>query len=130
MTRTLSRIVALCLALVWLPATMCCALEAAGVEALCSSDACHDKDSTEMPLDGCSVVEDGDYQSAVSLLKIARPVGTLLEYLSSFRVVELEVQRQEAVLVAETARPCEWLPVWHFERRAAAPAHAPDSLIA
>ena len=127
--RQFYRIVALCLATLWLPATLCCAVEAAGWEVLCSNESCHEGEPGEV-LDGCSVVEEGGYQSAVSNLKVAPPTADLCACLICLRALELGLEAQRAVVVAETTRPRDWVPIWQFERRAAAPAHAPDSLIA
>ena len=76
MYRNLHRLIALCLALVWGPVTMCCALEAAGLEALCSDATCHESDSEKASPGGCGVVEDGNYNSAVSVVKVAPPITT------------------------------------------------------
>lgn len=130
MRRTLYRIIALFLALAWGPATMCCALEAAGWGVLCSSEACHDESADEATTDGCDLVEDGRYQSSIPSARIAPPLGSCCAGLicAGFKV---QLQHHSIIVMrAEIGRPRDWVPIWRFERRAAALAHAPDSLIA
>ncbi|AHF94796.1 hypothetical protein OPIT5_27295 [Opitutaceae bacterium TAV5] len=132
MPRRLHSIVALCLALIWVPATVCCRLQAAAIEPAAQSDGCKECDPAK-PADpgaACKTVEGGHYHSAVSILKLS-PQSTLLCVLICAPALSLDVDEiQQAAVLAkeELRRPRDWLPVWQFERRAAAPAHAPDSL--
>jgi hypothetical protein len=110
---------------------MCCALEAAGWEIMCSDDSCHESDSAKTAAaDGCNAVEDGAYQSAIPSLKVAPSFAALCVCFICIRPFEPELETEHALFVSEIARTRDWVPVWQFERRAAAPAHAPDSLIA
>lgn len=129
MPRILYRLVALCLAFAWVPATMCCSLEAAGWDVLCSNVDCQ-KDSGQSAADGCDAVDAGLYQSSSPSVKIALTVATLCACATRLFAFERDFESRKAVCVAETTRTRDWIPVWQFERRAAAPAHAPDSLIA
>lgn len=130
MTRTVYRLVALCLALVWGPATMCCALETAGLDALCSDASCHENGSGNETTGGCCVLEDGNYQSTVSTLKVAPSLTAHCVCFICVKSFAPELEIREAAVVSAIGRPRDWVPIWQFERRAAAPAHAPDSLIA
>lgn len=128
MPRILHRLVALTLVLLWMPATMCCALESADVKAACTEGGCCQEES-ETP-DACGVIESGQYQGAVSVIKVVPGVSTVGAWLIWARAIALGWEPSEAVMAADAARPRDWVPIWPFERRAAAPAHAPDSLIA
>jgi hypothetical protein len=119
-------LIAICLMALWWPATLCCALEGAGWDVLCSSESCHEGDATEGP-DGCNAVEEGRYQGAVSTVKVAPPVLEICVYLICAYAQEVGLESPPA---ADFTRPCDWIPAWQFERRAAAPAHAPDSSLA
>jgi len=128
MARNLHRLIALCLLLVWGPATMCCALDAAGAESLCASETCHSPDKEKAPGDGCNVLESGDYQSVFSTTKVAPSATFICACLICLRA---DVEKSAEVVAVELAaieRPRNWTVRWHFERRAAALAHAPDSL--
>jgi hypothetical protein len=132
MIRSSHRFVALILALVWGPATMCCALEAAGWNILCKGGAGHDCTPDSTKNDGCNGVgvENGKYQNSVPSIKVALPVTELCSCLICLRTFEPEPESQQAAVVREIAQLRDWVPIWQFERRAAAPAHAPDSLSA
>ncbi len=130
--RRFYQLVALGLATFWLPVTLCCALEAAGGEAICVNDACHDA-ADDSAKDGCRLVEDGRYHPAVALIKVVPPavdLSALAMGMMRLRTLENALEDRHAAVLAEAERPRDWVPVWQFERRAAAPAHAPDSLIA
>ena len=127
MRGNLHRFIALCLVLIWGPATMCCALEAADLAVLCSDGTCH-SDDAHAPLDGCHVLESGDYQSVIPTLKTAPPATFVCACLLCLREIEPS-ENSGTQLIREPDRPRDWTVTWQFERRAAAPAHAPDSLI-
>lgn len=124
---------AVCLLAFWLVATHHCALEAAGLfdshakteHAGCTGGEDH------CAHDGCELVEDGGYRAEDSAIKVLSPQLSLC---LTTLVAELAAPRPPvriAPAVAEQIfRPMEWVPAWHFVRRAAAPAHAPDSLSA
>lgn len=128
MRRPLHRLVALCLALLWGPATMCCALEAAGFEALCSEAACHSEESATTPLDGCGIVESGKYQSVTPTIKTAPPAVLACAWLACVHDLVTAPGRTALPSIDASDHPLDWLVTWQFVRRAAAPAHAPDSL--
>lgn len=130
MRRPLHRLVALCLALLWGPATMCCALEAAGFEALCSDAACHSEDGASTPLNGCGVVESGKYQSVAPTIKTSPATVLVCACLACVHDLVTAPGLAARPLINASDHPLDWLVSWQFVRRAAAPAHAPDSLIA
>jgi hypothetical protein len=109
---------------------MCCAVEAALGTSPCCVKSCHDDTKKEPKEDACSVVEDGHYQPSLSNIKIAPSLTYMCACCLCVRAIESDGPDARAVYVAEITRPRDWVPTWQFERRAAAPAHAPDSLIA
>jgi hypothetical protein len=127
MPRSLHRLVALALVFLWMPATMCCALEAAELKAPCTEGGCCQEEEGKIP-DVCDVLESGKFQNSGPSVKVEPPVSTVCACLICAREIALALQPREAVAEADTARPRDWVPTWQFERRAAAPAHAPDSL--
>lgn len=129
MPRHLHRLIALCLALVWGPVTMCCALEAAGLEVFCSDETCHSDGAATPPSHGCSVVESGKYQASAPTTKAAPSALFICACLAELRADIAEPDNRRFG-VAQRESPQDWIVRWQFVRRAAALAHAPDSLIA
>ena len=127
MLRTLYRFMAVSLALLWVPATMACALEAVGWDFMCSTPCCSDEADEKAPVTTCSVVENGGYVAATAAMKVSPTVVALCTCCICLRA-PIAIPPEGGQLVAETGRPHDWVPIWQFERRAAAPAHAPDSL--
>lgn len=134
MKRLLFRLFALCLALSWVPVTAHCRMEALGFEFAACGESCHTDqadagDRAASCSDTCEVLENGFYKSSVNPVKVAPTtlVATLLIFL---HVPEPNPDLKPAIAGAEAERPERWVPAWHFVRRAAAPAHAPDSSLA
>lgn len=123
------KIVALCLATLWLPVVLCCALEAAGVQVICAGADCHET-TDRAANDGCNIVEDGAYNPALAPIKIAPPAIDVCACVICSRALEEPREMASGLVLAATERPRDWVPIWQFERRAAAPAHAPDAVIA
>lgn len=127
MLRTLYRFMAISLALLWVPASMACALEAAGWDFMCSTPCCDDEADEKAPVATCSVVENGDYVTPTAAMKVSPTVVALCTCCICLRA-PITILPESGQIIGDTARPHDWVPVWQFERRAAAPAHAPDSL--
>lgn len=126
----LLKVTALLLATLWLPATVHCQLETLGLDALfaCAGDdgAAH-ADGKGCTDDGCQTIESGQVAVAKSRIEVAAPA--LLACTTLFCVCELSAPEASPELVA--SRQDETLPLrrtWQFDRRAALPARAPDSL--
>lgn len=106
---------------------MCCAMEAAGWSAFCSDADCHSDDVDRAPADGCNEVEAGNYQNVLPTIKPAP--ATLVVCDCFLGGSDLDSPPDDGVVCTGTFdRPRDWLVSWQFVRRAAAPAHAPDSL--
>jgi hypothetical protein len=122
------RLFALCMALLWVPVTAHCRMEAAGLEFAPCAAPCHDQAPANT--DGCDVVEGGLYKNVTDPLKVAPSITMLCACFICLPVSEPDALSGPGIATPEGARPLEWVPTWSFARRAAAPAHAPDSLIA
>jgi hypothetical protein len=122
-------IVALLLALMWLPATLHCGLEAAGLLEHAES-CCHDEhEASQEPVhcgtDNCGVVESGDYQPVHSLVKISAPVA-VLDFSSLLEVVRPRPIEPKIVAPVDVESPPEIRRTWHFVVRAAPSPRAPS----
>jgi hypothetical protein len=121
-------LLALCLAALWLPATQHCDLEAAGVLA----ESCAGEDGAgcdETAADSCKTIEGSAYQASVAVIKVAPRLLAVAESLPHLALL-VPLADVEKARPPRPRRPEDWIPVWQFERRAAALAHAPDSLSA
>lgn len=134
--RCLRFLVALVLAALWLPVTLHCAIEAVvEVDGARCLGACHDSSTTvehdghrdsshAAGHDGCEIVESGRYKAGFTLLKVAPPLATLCACLLCVHAPETEPETV-AVVSAALERPRDWVPGWHFVRRAAPASRAP-----
>jgi hypothetical protein len=126
----LRSLVALVLLTLWLPITQHCGLEAAGlIEADASHDAvgCCRESSDPCTHDGCAVVESGFTKPALVALKVAPPAAAC----ACLLCLPLWTPEPAAVPVLTAAspdRPLDWVPAWHFVRRAAPLSRAPSTL--
>jgi hypothetical protein len=119
-------LVALLLLVVWMPATMCCALERAGVpffQQCCEDDAADGSHKDPCGDKTCCLLESGKYQTPNPTPLLISP-----EFLLSFVYVAF-VEPPEASLSSfeppESSPPD--LPVtWQFSSRAALPVRAPS----
>jgi hypothetical protein len=122
----LLKVVALLLATLWLPATVHCQLEGLGFEALFAcADAGHGEDDT--CTDGCQIIEDGQ----VAVTKSRIDVGSLVLLASACQFCLFEIPAPTTAPGIVASRQDETLPLqrtWQFDRRAALPARAPDTL--
>lgn len=126
----LLKVAALLLATLWLPATVHCQLETLGFDTLfaCAGDdgAAH-ADGKGCTDDGCQTIESGQVAVAKSRIEVAAPA--LFACASLFCLFEVAAPDVASEFVA--SRQDETLPLrrtWQFDRRAALPARAPDSL--
>lgn len=122
----------------WLVATQHCGLEAAGLFSSHSGESAavgccasneHEKKSGCVS-DGCELVESGHYRTDLGAKLVVPALAPCFCVLCTHFCV---APPEPEVLLVATDRvelASAWVPVWQFERRAAAPAHAPDPLIA
>ena len=127
----LSKLTALLLAALWLPATLHCQLEGLGLDSLfsCSveSDQAAHSDKDDCTDDSCQIIENGQITLAKSrvdlgLLSAIACAGPfcLLQADLPVPVLEIAATDQDAMLPLQRT--------WQFTRRAALPARAPDDL--
>ena len=126
------RLFAFCMALFWVPATAHCRIESLGLDFVACAGDCHNDTppgaSHEGASDACDIVEDGLYKCGSDPLKVAPALVAVCVVL--LYVPEPDPDIGPDLAVPDAGRPREWVASWQFVRRAAAPAHAPDSLIA
>lgn len=122
---------ALLLALLWLPATVHCGLEAAGLVE--HADACghedhrkNDADSGHCDADNCSLVEDGAYAPSHQLVKVAAPIALLHVCHAVMRLAFETRARVVAEISPRTESPPEINRTWQFVARAALSPRAPS----
>lgn len=128
--RRVRALLALFLAALWLPATQHCGLEAAEVLAGdCAGETGETGCATaeRCAADSCASVEEAGYRAETRTLEIGAPVAVPCVCLTCL----LRAAPAEPALVLTPPdpgqRPRDWVPSWVFVRRAAPPAHAPDS---
>jgi len=124
----LRHLLALALALLWLPATLHCDLEAAGLGQAfgCHEESAHDPHHCSD--DSCHAIESLTYKIDTAPVKILPPA------LGLFNHCPLSPAPLFAPPVGELSvcRPSEPPPLarhWRFARRAAPPARAPSCLV-
>lgn len=133
--------IALLLTLIWVPASMCCDLEAAGAAVDCCEtapvsaepDACGATadnccNSEDIPPNaGCdNVAESGDYQTANPVLKLAPSLWPTDIVVTALSLLEIEAETAPPAAWEKTRAP-GWTTCWQFDRRTAPLAHAPDA---
>ena len=122
------RIIALVLLALWLPATMHCDLEAAGVKGILG---CHDHEApcnTHCTVDACHSIEGVSYQFDSSVTKAPQPSLSLL-VLPIALVVPAFVETPREGEIERASAPPEVARTWHFVMRAAPPARAPSRAV-
>lgn len=119
------RIIAVLLLSLWLPATLHCTLEAAGLEI---AFVCHDHETPAAAAnhcadDACHAIEDASF-TVFSLTKL---VGTATLSVVALLPEPLELPA-DGVRPERTDVPRELQRSWQFSTRAAPPARAPSRL--
>lgn len=139
--RRFRTVTALLLALIWVPASMCCDLEGAGAAISCCAPATTGCESTAAA-DSCCTTEEapqqvgcdneaetGDYQSATPILKLAPSLHLLEMVQTTLTLPEIEADTAPPAAWEKT-RPPAWTARWQFDQRAAPLPHAPDPTLA
>lgn len=123
------QIVALTLLALWVPATGHCDLEALGIM---PTHELHEDDPDCREVgdpcshDGCEVVEQDGYSLTKHSARVPAPLLILCDCLIC--LVPSGDEPADLIATHDVAvdRPIDWVPIWHFERRDAPPARAPD----
>ncbi len=131
-----SKLVALLLLALWLPATMHCDLEAAGLDALAHGGHGDHADHGSSPCqndcatDSCHTVEGYSFTKAVNPLRaLPPPVLTLCSLLLLVPPAPLEPGMAAPREGADDTDLLVLHRTWSFAHRAALPARAPDRLV-
>jgi hypothetical protein len=125
--RKLKTVMALLLALAWLPLTSHCLLESLTESELISCCAASSSESDDCSDKGCCSVESAYYQSLRHDDHAPAPVILLLSVVSLPPMVEHALP-DEVRLGILTAAPPEHARTWHFVSRTALPVRAPSFL--
>lgn len=129
-----NRFLSLLLVAFWFLATQHCVLEAAELfhdHATSTATGCCSAQADGCEADGCKAVEDGQYRADAKIVKIAAPDLSVHACLLCAQHLLAPHDPGTSLIAKERGHAApDWVPSWQFERRAAAPAHAPDSLIA
>lgn len=124
----ISKVVAVLLLAMWLPATQHCALEAIGAIATTCADHCSTSESVGK--DSCGSIEKGNFKPTANSLKVSTPD---LFACVCFLCLQLEPQSTDvSISLAKdgSGRAEVWFSTWQFARRAAPLPGAPSPLVA
>jgi hypothetical protein len=133
-----AKFIALALVALWLPVTLHCDLEAAGLLTAhdtthATTDCCATTPSTDQPEscsnDGCELVENGLYRSSSALLQVTAPCLTTSTWFFCLQLATLQRPTEPVTPVVAMEQPPSWVPTWHFARRAAPLSRAPSFLV-
>jgi len=121
-------IIAVVLLTIWLPATQHCGLENAGLIAADASATCCESAAAAHSCahDACQTVEDGLAKPALTSLKISAPRLLACVAFLCPRLLTADVPAGAPRASFLAARPRDWVPGWHFARRAAPSPRAPS----
>jgi hypothetical protein len=129
----LRRFIAVALLALWLPATLHCALEAAGFDELfhCAADhhsSCEHEAPADATRDACDIIEGSAFKPVANSALLPPPV--LCAHFLAFAVppVALDLTPPPSGLGERILAPPEVARTWHFAARAALPARAPSLL--
>ncbi len=117
---------ALFLLALWLPATMHCALESAGL--IFTSSLCADGSNDHCAGDNCTQLEDGLFKQQTDELQVMSPDQFVCD---GFLCLHLPpVAALAEPIVQPSDQPQNWVTTWHFVRRAAPSPRAPSLFLA
>lgn len=126
--RPVIKILCLVLALLWVPLTKHCALEAAGILAPQCSQTCSDGEACDG--DACTQFENASYKLGTTLLKVPAPALLACARAIWIGPTPLEIASLEIIPPDAAEHPRGWVASWQFVRRAAPPSRAPSSMMA
>jgi hypothetical protein len=122
----LKKIIVLLLLAVWMPATMCCALERAGVPFFqqCCEDDCSESSPKQPCTDKtCCLLESGNYQTANPAPLVVTPESVFL--LLALTFIEPPQPHPGSAELSDSSLP-ELSVGWQFLSRTALPVRAPS----
>jgi hypothetical protein len=111
----------------WLPATLHCKLEAAGVfDAHCSEEQTAQAGGEDCTDDVCPTVEQGLYKDSSATVAVAAPAECHVPDCCSLLLALDRLATEPALSPVRHAPPSELTVRWQFITRAAPPARAPS----
>ena len=116
-------LILLLLAALWLPTTLHCGLESAGL--LATADTCVDSGDACCDDTACSTVEETLFKDPAPTFKVAAPAAVFLAGLAVVPPFDA-ILAEPALSPARHAPPPELRVAWQFLSRAAPPARAPS----
>jgi hypothetical protein len=121
-------LMAMFLALLWLPATSHCALDAVSdlITDICASDCDHPEDRGPSHDHPCLTIESGDYTGAAASAHAPAPSLVVLACVACLHSRMLLQAPCLAPPAVTRDHPQDWIPGWTFAVRAAPPARAPN----
>jgi hypothetical protein len=117
---------------VWLPVTLHCKLEAAGLFDLhdaCAMEAAASVPGSDCRDDACPTVEDALYKETAQSLTVAAPSDTLVFACLALFAFDSDPRFESTLSPSRHAPPRELQVAWQFLSRAAPLARAPGCLI-
>jgi hypothetical protein len=115
--------IAFCMALLWMPLTAHCALEASGIFDQKTDSCCdHENDCSESP---CSMVAEGKYSPATNSVTVPVPEFNAWDSAALVRIAIVVAPTEAVALRDSLERPPDWVVNWHFVRRAVGSPRAP-----
>jgi len=110
----------------WLPATLHCKLEAAGVFAEHCTDEHSPATDTGCTDDACPTIEDGLFKDSAAKLTVAAPAECHIPACCAHLLAPDRLVAEPALSPVRHAPPSELTVRWQFITRAAPPARAPS----
>jgi hypothetical protein len=111
------------MALLWMPLTAHCGLEAAGVFEQEADSCCdHENDCAESP---CSMVAEGNYSPATNSVTVPVPEFNAWDSVALVRIAIVVAPTKAVAWPDSLERPPDWVVNWHFVRRAVGSPRAP-----
>lgn len=127
--RRFSSFIALLLLALWLPTTQHCMLEAAEFV----QKSCHEQGAAsdqKCAADECATLESAQYRLASTFIQVVAPEWHDCLCLLCLKAPEFQSDASIRSALTASEYPRDWVPTWHFVRRAAPPSRAPTSLCA
>jgi len=124
----LKTVVAMVLLVIWMPATMCCALERAGVsffDKCCADETSHDTPQPPCTDKSCCLLESGRYTAQITPPVAVVPLDVVA--LVPWALVDTP-QRPQLAFDFSNLAPPDLRVTWQFSCRTALPPRAPSFL--
>lgn len=126
----LARLLLFTLVAVWLPVTLHCKLEAAGVftapDDCCASEHAAAIPDSDCKDDACPTVEDALFKESAQALQVSAPAATDCYACLALVALDRDLRAAPTLSPPRHGPPPELSVAWQFVTRAAPPARAPS----